>query len=131
MTYADFVKAAIEQNNRNQFAKYDGSLDIVPDEIKGFYRDFNPVDVEVDDDGVGVSFWSAKGLPQLQKEYGYLDAQFVFATCNSDPIFFHDGRIYTCAHGVNEPEWEELASGFEAYLEFLSQHVDGATSHFN
>jgi hypothetical protein len=108
MDFSKFVSKATEQDKRNKFAKYDGNLDMVPDELKPFYRVYNPVDVEIDT-GIGsVRFCPADSLGELQSEYAYLGVQFVFATCNGDPIFLNDGQVYTCPHGVNTPKWEPL-----------------------
>ena len=123
MDYSIFAKKATAQDKRNIFKKFDGNIDIVPDEIKPFYRNFNPIDVEIDVDGVGVRFCSAEWLHNLQNDYAYLKAQFIFASCNSDPIFINNGQVYTCPHGAKEPEWEKLADNFEIYLTSLIDTV--------
>ncbi|GHV51349.1 hypothetical protein FACS1894216_05230 [Synergistales bacterium] len=110
MDFSRFVANVIGQDSRNRFEKYDGNLDIVPYEFKPFYREYNPVDVEVASEIGDVRFCPADDLAELQSEYAYLNAQFVFATTNGDPIFFHEGQIYTCPHGMKEPEWEILDS---------------------
>ena len=116
MDFSTFAAKVVMQDKRNIFASYTGDLDIVPEGIRAFYRCFNPVDVEVDYDGLGISFCPADDLPQIQDEYSYLNAQFVFATCNADPIFLHDNIVYTCPHGIREPVWEKLTGSFIEYL---------------
>jgi hypothetical protein len=116
MNYAIFVANAMAQDERNTFLKYDDNLDSVPEALKPFYRGYNPVDVELDVNGVGVRFCPADQLEEIQKEYAYIRAQFVFATCNGDPIFLNEGQVYTCPHGVKEPKWEKLAASFIDYL---------------
>ena len=113
MNFSTFAKTAVEQDARNKFGKYDGELGFVPTEFQTFYRCFNPEDVEIRKTGGTIRFYPAGNLAELQKEYQYLKAQFIFATCNGDPIFFHDGQFYTCPHGVREPEWEKIDSVFE------------------
>lgn len=119
MDYPDFVSKIVERDHRNVFEKYTGSLEGVPDEMKKFYQAFNPVDVEIDCKGVGVRLYRAEELMSLQTEYGYLHAQLVFATCNGDPIFMHEGLIYTCPHGVKQAKWQLLANNIAAFFDFL------------
>lgn len=115
MKYSEFVKKSVLYDARNSFAKYDGNLDCVPDVLKDFYKESNPLDVEID----CVRFLPAEKLDSLQVEYAFLKAQFVFATFNGDPIFLHDGSVYTAPHGVKNPKWELLADNIETYFESL------------
>ncbi len=115
MDYLEFAKKAIAQDKRNIFSEYDGNLDIVPDALKTFYKDTNPSDVEIN----CVRFSPAEKLAAMQMEYSYLNAQFVFATCNGDPIFLHDGYVYTAPHGVKNPKWELLAKDIKSYFSSL------------
>jgi hypothetical protein len=119
MEYSIFAKKAKEQDNSNIFSKCSNIIDIIPDELIPFYQEYNPVDVEITYDGVGIHFYPIDELSDLQAEYAYIKAQFVFATCNSDPIFLNNEKVYTCPHGVKEPEWEKLAESFEEYLSLL------------
>ena len=114
---------AVGRDPRNRFEKYDGNLDPVPDEFKTFYREHNPIDVELDSDYGDMRFYPAGSLPDLQAEYSYINANFIFATSNGDPIFFHEGQVYTCLHGVNEPRWELLADGVDEFFAMLSNYV--------
>jgi len=123
MDHSFFTAHAIAQDKRNTFTEYKGNLSHIPDGIKSFYREFNPVDVEIDYNGIGVRFYKAEELSNLQEEYAYLNAQFVFATCNGDPIFVNDRKVYTCPHGISLPKWEMLAESFDEYLQILvNQH---------
>lgn len=115
MEYSEFVRKAVLQDKRNVFSAYEGSLEEIPDVLKPFYKENNPSDVEIN----AVHFFPAEELSGLQEEYSYLKAQFVFAACNGDPVFMHDGNIYTCPHGVEAPEWEPLAADFKGYLDWL------------
>ena len=115
MDYSKFVEKAVLKDKRNIFSRYDGSLDIIPDDLKEFYKKSNPLDVEIN----AVKFLPAEELIALQREYSYLSAQFVFATCNGDPIFLNDGCIYTCPHGVKNAQWELLSDNIMSYLESL------------
>ena len=115
MNYFEFVEKAIAQDSRNIFAKYDGNLDVVPENLRIFYKEKNPFDVEINFTG----FISADKLTAVKTEYSYLNAQFVFATCNGDPVFLHDGCVYTVPHGIKEPQWELLAKDIETYYLIL------------
>lgn len=115
MDFSKFVEKAILYDKRNVFSQYDGDLSGIPDELKTFYKDNNPTDVEVN----GVRFFAAKDISDLQTEYSYLSAQFVFATCNGDPIFLYGGHVYTCPHGVRDVAWELLSDDMANYLDSL------------
>ena len=115
MDFSKFVEKAILYDRRNTFSKYDGNLDELPDVLKEFYRESNPIDVEVNN----VRFYSVEDLSDLQAEYSYLNAQFVFATCNGDPIFLHDRFVYSAPHGVRNPKWELQSEDIETYLSSL------------
>lgn len=121
MDYLSFVVKAKAQDKKNIFTKYDGNLSFVPNELKIFYQKMNPVDVELDCDGISVHFWPATELEALQSEYAYLDVKFVFATCNGDPIFLNEGKIYICPHGVHDPKHKLVAQNIEDYLSTLFQ----------
>lgn len=112
MKYSEFSEKVILQDNQNIFSKYDGNLACVPDVLKQFYKENNPIDVEIN----GVRFVPAEKLYAIQLEYSYLKAEFIFATCNGDPIFWHTGCIYTVPHGVKTPKWELLSKNIETYL---------------
>lgn len=115
MEFLEFAKRAVILDKRNTFSQYSGDLSAIPEEMKDFYREVNPTDVEVG----FVRFVAAEELANLQTEYAYLEAQFVFATSNGDPIFVKAGCVYTCPHGVKNPQYELLAPDIKAYLSSL------------
>lgn len=115
MEYLEFVQKAVLQDKRNLFSTYDGNLECVPEKLRDFYKNSNPVDVEIN----FVRFVPASELSSVQAEYAYLSAQFVFATCNGDPIFLHNDCVYTVPHGVKEPKWEFLSKDIATYLSLL------------
>ena len=115
MDFDCFVRKAIKYDSRNVFSRYSGDLIGIPDQLKPFYKGSNPVDVEVN----FIRFYAAEELNGLQKEYSYLNSQFVFATSNGDPIFYHEGKIYTAPHGVDKPEWELIGENIEKFFEAI------------
>lgn len=117
MGFEEFKAVAITQDSRNTFGKCEKVPSIVPDPLKTFYRDYNPVDVEINIDGVAVRFYPADDLEQLQNEYS-IPSAFVFATCNGDPIFISEGIVYSCPHGVSNPKWEIANNNLLQYFSF-------------
>lgn len=109
MNFEQFMRFAIAQDRCNKFSKLDNIPSIVPESLKEFYQNYNPVDVEVICDGVAVRFYPAEELERLQSEYS-IPSVFVFATCNGDPIFLHEGVLYSYPHGINNPEWEKISN---------------------
>lgn len=95
-----------------------GSPDFVPSELRDFYSDCNPKDVEVYIGELAVKFYPAEMLEEINREYD-LKGCFVFSSCGSDPIFLHEGEIKTCPHGVKNPEFETLAENFDEFLEMI------------
>ena len=109
MNFEKLKTFAITQDNRNKFGKSDKISKIVPKSLELFYREYNPIDVEVDIDGVAVRFYPVDELEQLQKNYT-IPSAFIFASCNSDPIFISKNKVYTCPHGVANPKWELISN---------------------
>jgi hypothetical protein len=119
MDYSSFAKAVARIDSRNKVSAINLVPDIVPDELKPFYSECNPVDLEINSNGLVVKFYPADALTELQHEYDYLCARFIFATSNSDPIFWHDSVIYTCPHGTKSPKWERLSLNFDEFITSL------------
>ena len=119
MDYSAFAQRAVALDKRNRFSSYEGSLDAVPEHMKDFYRLYNPVDVELSYEGTSIKFYPVEQLDLLQEEYAPLKGQFVFATCNSDPIWCYEGKIYTGPHGTIDLKWELLAEKIGDFLTSL------------
>ena len=109
MNFEDFKKYAVAIDSNNIFGECDDVPTIVPEFLKIFYKKFNPIDVEVEIDNAIVRFYPANQLNILQEEYNISDV-FIFATCNGDPIFIHNGAVYSCAHGNDKSQWELLTN---------------------
>lgn len=119
MEIHDFVLKAIVQDNRNIFEKNNKIIDCVPARLLEFYTEANPVDVEVSMDGNPVHFYPIDDLADLQEDYDLSGDRFVFATCNGDPIYYMDGRIYTCCHGASKTEDELMASDICLFFDLI------------
>ena len=119
MQIDEFVSKAQMRDKTSLFSEYEGSLDMIPDELRDFYAKHNPRNVEIGHNGTSIHLVPAEKLETEKQYYEGMNIGFVFATCDSDPIFYHDGKIYTCPHGVKNPEWELLAESIEKYLDVL------------
>lgn len=115
MKIEEFVEKAKKQDDRNIFSICE-DLTSVPAIMKDFYKSFNPVDVEVNMNGNFIRFSPFEKLDSLQSEYALKDGRFVFATCNGDPIYLFNDKVYSCYHGTDKIT-DELMS--ESFLDFL------------
>ena len=119
MIIQEFVDKAIKQDKRNVFEIATQGFNILPGELKDFYRRANPVDVEIRMGGNSVKFYPLDELSILQDDYKLENDCFIFATCNSDPIFLKEGKVYSCYHGAKESEKEFVADSFETFLDLI------------
>ena len=118
MRIDDFVRKAIKQDKRNIFEKTK-PISSVPKALKEFYQQANPVDVEVTMDGSVVKFVPADELEMIQSEYSMGEERFVFATCNGDPIYVCNEKVYTCCHGTSKIKDELMAENFASFLDLI------------
>lgn len=116
MEYSAFVSKAIKEDSRNTFSVCTEELNLIPNEAKDFYQNYNPLDVEIGMNGSSVKFYPVSELEELQSDYQYLGVDFVFATCDGDPIFLHEKKVYMCPHDVDNPKWEKMADGFRDFF---------------
>ena len=115
--YEVFIIKAKIQDKRNIFNTAKVESCQLPKEVVAFYQIANPLDVEVTILGNSVRFYQLTDLKQLQKDYFLDNDCFVFATCNSDPIYLKKHKVYTCCHGTKETKAELLANSFDEYLQ--------------
>ncbi|MDD3417686.1 MAG: hypothetical protein PHY47_27475 [Lachnospiraceae bacterium] len=119
MSIDEFRKKALMQDKRNVFECCSGDISFVPIELQEFFKDCNPMDVEITMDGNAVRFYPLSDLIQLQEDYDLTDGRFVFATCNSDPIYIFKNEIYTRCHGNSKSRDEKMANSFVEFLELI------------
>lgn len=119
MDYSVFVQKALAKDGRNKFECYEGNLDAVPEVMRSFYRFCNPLDVELPHDGTSIRFFPVEELESLREEYSPQNGEFIFASCNGDPIWCHEGKVYTGLHGTKESQWELLEEKVEDFLASL------------
>lgn len=114
MKYNDFVQKALAFDSRNQFGKsYDVSN--IPEDLREFYSQCNPVDVEVEYNDIPMQFVAKYDLESIQKDYKLPNNAYCFATINGDPIFLMDGKIYRSLADKFMPEL--LANNFDTFIE--------------
>lgn len=122
MIYEKFVEKIIELDSSNTFAK----SELKSNPFHDFYNFYDPRGVEFKFK-YGILFMIPyKKIEQVTKEYGYLEAEYVFATCDGDPYFVKKGKVYTCCHGTKKPKLELIAGSFE---EFLEKVIKGANKY--
>ena len=118
MKYKDFVSRVVQQDARNIFSASKIASDIVPLSLRTFYRECNPVDVEIDTEKYGaIRFYGVDELERIREEYYFYPKDvFIFATCNGDPFFMgEDNQVYTSLENEYRPE--KVADNFTAFLE--------------
>ena len=118
MLIEDFIKRSIEQDKRNIFQSTVSNNNL-PIPLRRFYEIANPVDVEVIMNGNAIKFIPADELEKSKSEYSLGDERFIFATCNGDPIYIYQDRVYTCYHAINKIEDELIAEKFSLFLSMI------------
>ena len=118
MLIQDFVKRAIEQDERNYFEETVVEK-FVPNELKEFYQKANPVDAEITMDGNAVRFIPMSELEDFQAEYSLGKSRFAFASCNGDPIYVYEEKIYTCCHGIGKVKDELMANSLSLFMDMI------------
>lgn len=117
MNYFSFFEKLQKADPRVKYTKNDQKLSCDEFKIPEFYQALNPINVEFEfNDGV-VKLEPFENLIILNEEYRYVAADCVFATCNGDPIYVRDGKIYTCVHGSKHVVEEKIAESVEELFE--------------
>lgn len=118
MTFKDFVSKVMQQDVRNVFSALKMAPDIVPQSLRAFYSECNPIDVEIDTEKYGaIRFYGVDDLEKLREEYYFYPKDvFIFATCNGEPFFIgEDNQVYTSLESEYRPE--KVADNFTSFLE--------------
>lgn len=120
MKIKDFITKSMMQDKRNIFERVERDIKAsVPDTLKEFYLIANPVDVEVSMNNYAVQFIPLDQLDASQSEFSLGDNRFVFASCNGDPIYVYDGKIYSCCHGIGKVEDELMAEDLGSFFDLI------------
>ena len=121
MNFEAFKIKAVNQDKRNVFGVSYPSMKYVPESMRQLYSVANPLDVEVQIDGNSVIFFPYEQLIEIKDDYNLGDDNFVFASCNGDPIYLYEGKVYTQCHGIRNPQKELLAESIENYLDMMDE----------
>lgn len=116
MLYDEFVNKVISEDSRNVFGKVTDNANLPDDSFPELYKYYDPIDVEFEFNSGIIHLAPFSEIAELQNEYSYVNADCVFATCNGDPIFIKDGKVFTCLHGTAKVIYEELASSFDEFI---------------
>ena len=115
MLYDDFVKKIVSKDKRNIFIK-NNIIDKKYINIPEIYQYYNPLDVEFKFNSSIIRLVPISEFEDIQKEYSYVKADYIFGFSNGDPIFVKNQKVYTCLHGSKSVVYEELASSFENFI---------------
>lgn len=121
MDYKEFVNYSVNQDKRNLFEEYSENTVMIPLELKDFFQKYNPIDVEVTMADNVIRFIPVQALKSLQEEYGLGNENFIFATCNGDPIYYNNRGIFSCYHASANSQHEKLASSFGEFLDLIDR----------
>ena len=122
--FEKFKEFAENHEKKNIFGSFDlaDEFPITSEQLKNFYKDYNPLDVEIDLGKNGVlRFFSGEELMNIQQEYA-LDNYLVFAELEGDPVVIKDGSIYISVHGTGQFDFEMINDDF---VSFLMELMDG------
>jgi len=122
--FEKFKEFAENHDKKNKFGSFDlaDEFPIISEQLKDFYKDYNPLDVEIDLGKNGVlRFFSGDELMNIQQEYD-LDSYLVFAELEGDPVVIKDGSIYISVHGTGQFDFEMINDDF---VSFLMELMDG------
>ena len=71
MTFEKFIVAAQNQDPRNAFSVSTYECKGLPEDVARFYKESNPVDVEIVYDGVNIAFVPVEKILMISNEYGF------------------------------------------------------------
>lgn len=117
MEYHSFFEKLRVEDSRIEYSETCRGLECEGLKIPQFYKTINPVNVEFEfNDGI-IRLEPFEGLLVLNEQYGYTVADCVFATCNGDPIYVKNEKVYTCTHGSKRVIEEEIAASVDSFFE--------------
>lgn len=115
-----FITSAINEDSRNKFGVCQ-DVSMLPSALQEFYAQCNPLDVEIRYPELGaVKLYPVQELEELKSDYMLLEEDdWVFGTCDGDPLFIKDGKVYVSLPEIYKPE---LVA--ESFPEFLQRYID-------
>lgn len=117
MDYHSFFERLKTEDPRIEYREVHNESGYKKMKVPQFYKIINPVNVEFEfNDGI-IRLEPFEGLPVLKEQYDYVGADCVFATCNGDPIYVKNEKVYTCIHGAKCVIEEKIAESVDSLFE--------------
>ncbi len=88
----------------------------IPEPFISLYKEYDPISVELSYDFNSLNMIPYKELSSTLVEYELDCDSLVFATCNGDPYFVNNSKVYTFMHGIKKPAWELLSESVEDFF---------------
>lgn len=117
MDYIAFFNKLKDVDPRIDFQMVENSKILDGGNIPAFYSVINPINVEFEyNDGI-IRLEPIENFDNLKKEYDYVQTDCIFASCNGEPIYLKDKKVFTCIRGSKRIIEEEIASSINMLLE--------------
>ncbi len=88
----------------------------IPQDFVSLYTEYDPLKVELPFDGNSMNLTPYKELKSRLEEYGLDKDSLVFATCNGDPYFVNNSKVYTFMHGMVNSSWELIDENIDNFF---------------
>ena len=110
MNYVDFFNKLRCLDSRTEYVVLEQEHEVIDSSIPMFYRVIDPINVE---------FEFGDGIIRLIP----FDESCIFATCNGEPIYEKNQRVYTCMCGKNKIIEEEIAISIDSLFEKANENI--------
>lgn len=121
MNYVDFFGELRRSDSRIEYSvmKQERETNDAP----MFYRFIDPISVEFEyNDGI-VRLMPFDALQKSKDQYPYVEEGCIFATCNGEPIYEKNNKVYTCVCGKNKIIEEEIAMSIDSMFKQVNEDL--------
>lgn len=123
MNYIDFFNKLKCSDSRVEYIVLDQEQGTLDSNIPMFYRFVNPINVEFEfGDGI-IRLIPFSELETTNKQYEYVNEGCIFATCNGEPIYEKNQKVYTRMCGKNRIIEEEIAISIDSLFEKVNENI--------
>lgn len=123
MNYLEFFKKLKNADSRIEYCVLSESKKINDINMPEFYYYIDPINVEFEyNDGI-VRIIPYNDMLSAKNEYHYIKEGCVFATCNGEPIYEKNGKVFTCICGKNKLLEEEFAESIICLFESVEDKL--------
>ena len=120
MDYIKFFEKLKKNDYRVEYKLVTESHKCVDVEMPEYYKKVNPINVEFEyNDGI-IRLVPYEDLIPIRKAYSYIERGCIFATCNGEPLYVRDNKVFTCICGKNKIIEEEIATSVESFFEKIN-----------